>query len=97
MPGKAGWSYIVRYDPRGRPVKYNLEEEDNVKEEDDTNHEELATVDVSYVEYDQEVDHPNDVAYDFVLSDDIDDEYISKNDIDDDACMTDPFSNSNSG
>ena len=23
VPGKAGWSYIVRYDPRGRPVKYN--------------------------------------------------------------------------
>ena len=26
VPGKAGWSYIVRYDPRGRPVKYNPEE-----------------------------------------------------------------------
>ena len=25
--GKAGWSYIVRYDPRGRPVKYNALEE----------------------------------------------------------------------
>jgi hypothetical protein len=23
VPGKAGWSYFVRYDPRGRPVKYN--------------------------------------------------------------------------
>jgi len=21
VPGKAGWSYVVRYDPRGRPVK----------------------------------------------------------------------------
>ena len=21
--GKAGWSYTVRYDPRGRPIKYN--------------------------------------------------------------------------
>ena len=31
VPGKAGWSYIVRYDPRGRSVNYNpLEEEDNV-------------------------------------------------------------------
>ena len=30
---KAGWSYIVRYDPRGRSVNYNpLEEEDNVEE-----------------------------------------------------------------
>ena len=23
VSGKAGWSYIVRYDPRGRPFKYN--------------------------------------------------------------------------
>ena len=31
--GKAHWSYIVIYDPRGRPVKYNVvEEEDNVEE-----------------------------------------------------------------
>ena len=31
VPGKAGWSNIVRYDPRGRPIKYNTEEEDNVE------------------------------------------------------------------
>ena len=36
VPGKAGWSYIVRYDPRGRLVKYNApEEEEKVKEEGD--------------------------------------------------------------
>ena len=35
VPGKAGWSYIVRYDPRGRSIKYNAEEEDNVEEEGD--------------------------------------------------------------
>jgi hypothetical protein len=36
VPSKAGWSYIVRYDPRGRLVKYNhvVEDEDNYKEED---------------------------------------------------------------
>ena len=33
VPSKAGWSYIVRYNPRGRLVKYNaIEEEDNVEE-----------------------------------------------------------------
>ena len=38
--GKAGWSYIVRYDPTGIWVKYNaLEEEDNVKEEGDADKE----------------------------------------------------------
>ena len=24
--GKAGWSFVVRHNPRGRPVKYNLDE-----------------------------------------------------------------------
>ena len=24
VQGKASWSYIVRFDPRGRTVKYNL-------------------------------------------------------------------------
>jgi hypothetical protein len=36
VPGKESWSYIVRYDPRGRLVKYNhVEEEDNLEEDDD--------------------------------------------------------------
>ena len=36
VPGKVGWSYVVRYDPRGRPVKYNhvAKDEDNNEEED---------------------------------------------------------------
>ena len=34
VPGKAGWSYVVRYDPRGRLVKYNhVEDEDNQEEQ----------------------------------------------------------------
>ena len=33
VPGKAGCSYVVRYDPRGRTVKYNhVEDEDNHEE-----------------------------------------------------------------
>jgi len=24
VPGKMGWSFVVRYDPRGRSIKYNL-------------------------------------------------------------------------
>ena len=40
VPGKEGWSYIVRYDPRGRPIKYNLvEEEDNSDEQGDADQE----------------------------------------------------------
>jgi hypothetical protein len=32
VPSKTGWSYVVRYDPRGRPVKYNhvAEDDDNI-------------------------------------------------------------------
>jgi hypothetical protein len=26
VPGKPGWSFVVRYDPRGRSVKYNVPE-----------------------------------------------------------------------
>ena len=26
VPGKEGWSFVVRHNPRGSPVKYNLEE-----------------------------------------------------------------------
>jgi hypothetical protein len=36
VPSKEGWSYIVRYDPRGRTIKYNhvAEDEYNNEEED---------------------------------------------------------------
>ena len=26
VPGKVGWSFVMRHDPRGRQIKYNLEE-----------------------------------------------------------------------
>jgi hypothetical protein len=35
VPVKAGWSFVVRYDQRGRPVKYNIVEEENDLEEED--------------------------------------------------------------
>ena len=89
--GKAVWSYIVRYDPRGRSVKYNpLEEEDNVEEEGDADQEQLGSTDVLDEESDQEFNHPNSIADDFELGDDIDDEYITENDVD----MRDPFNDS---
>ena len=99
VPGKEGWPYIVRYDPRGRPIKYNaVEEEDNVEEEGDAYQEQwVAGVDVSDEESDQEDDHPNDVADNVIVSDDIDDEYITKNDVYNDADMRDPFNDNDSG
>ena len=74
VPRKVGWSYIVRYDPRGILVKYNApEEENNVKEEANADQEQLIVdIDVPDEKFDQEDDHPNDVADNDVVSDDID-------------------------
>ena len=42
VPSKVGWSFVVRHNPRGRPIKYNLDdanEEGSLKEGyDDTEH-----------------------------------------------------------
>ena len=27
VPGRMGWSFVIRHDPRGRPIKYNIVEE----------------------------------------------------------------------
>lgn len=36
VPNKLGWSFVVRHDPRGMPIKYNvIEEEDTEEVEDD--------------------------------------------------------------
>ena len=32
VPHKLGWSFVVRHDPRGRPVKYNVIEEEDIEE-----------------------------------------------------------------
>jgi hypothetical protein len=91
VPGKAGWSYVVRYDPRGRPIKYNhvAKDEDNNEEED---HDYADQEQVSHVVNvsDEEVDHPN--VGDDDLIDDIDN-YSSENDVDDDVDRNEPFTN----
>ena len=93
VPGKEIWSYVVRYDRRGRPVKYNhVDDEDNHEEEeddDDSDQEQVATVNV-FDEKFQEVDHQNVVDYDLI--DDVDD-YISEDAIDDDVDVNEPFVN----
>ena len=56
----------------------------------------MGTIDVSDEEYDQEVDHPNDVADNEIDIHDIDDEYLTKNDIDHDFDMSNIFNDSDS-
>ena len=93
VPGKSGWSYIVRYDPIGRPVKYNhVDDEDNHEEEEDdydSYREQVATVNVFDEEF-EEVDHPNVVYYDLI--DDVND-YIREDAIDDDVDVNEHFMN----
>jgi hypothetical protein len=31
VPGKMDWSFVVRYDPRGRPVNYTIDEEADIE------------------------------------------------------------------
>ena len=95
--GKAGWSYIIRRDPRGRLIKYNAKEEYNVEEKGDVDQEQLAVdIDVLDEEFDQEVDHPNDVADNEIDIDDIDDDYLTEHDTDHYPDMTDIFNDSDS-
>ena len=33
VPSERDWSFVVRYDPRGRPVKYIVDKEDGIEED----------------------------------------------------------------
>ena len=35
VPHKLGWSFFVRHEPRGRPIKYNAMEEEDIEEVED--------------------------------------------------------------
>ena len=35
VPHKQGWSFVVRHDPRGRPIKYNVMEEEDIEDDDE--------------------------------------------------------------
>ena len=84
VPRKSGWSYVFIYDPTGRRVKYNVEEEDNIEEQDDVEEQ------VAYVsDQEHEKVEPN-VGDNVVLEDDVDEDML-KNDIDDDADIVNPF------
>jgi hypothetical protein len=77
-----GRSYVVIYDPKGRRVKYNVVDDDDIEEEDDVEEQ----VDVLHEE-NEEVELDVDGNF---LDDHIDDEII-ENGIDDDVAMPNPF------
>jgi hypothetical protein len=67
VPGRGGWSYVVRYDPRGRLVKYNVVKEDDIEEEDDVEEQLVHVSDEDVVEV------QGDVLDNVLDEDDIDD------------------------
>ena len=95
VPCKAGQSFVVRHDPRGRPVKYNLDnanEEGSLEEEyNDEEHDEhdLGDDDDPVEDVLQEIVESDDVA-DNVDEDYFDDDTMSVNDLDNDDDMANP-------
>jgi hypothetical protein len=87
VPGKRDWSFVVRYDPRGRPVKYIVDEEDDIEEEDDV---ELEQEEYGSTDEEDREDEPGVGDNAPVLDDDIDEDML-ENDIDDDDDIINPF------
>ena len=105
VPVWGGWSYVVRYDPRGRLIKCNVAEEDDIEEEYDVE-EQLV-----HVSDEDDVEEQGDVLDNVFDEDDIDDvldeeleefqpnvgdnvpddDMIVNDDIDDDAKMANPY------
>ena len=79
VPGKRDSSFVVRYDPRGRPVKYNVEEEYDAESEreDGPTDEEDGEDDIG-------------IGDNAVFDDDVN-ENMSENDIDDGDDIVNPF------
>jgi hypothetical protein len=88
VPGERDWSFVVRYDPRGRPVKYtHVQEEYDIEEEDDSpDH----TKSEDHARSKNEEDHDPGIGDNAVLDDDVD-ENMLENDIDGDDDIVKPF------
>jgi hypothetical protein len=86
VPSRAGWSFVVRYDPRGMPVKYNVVEEDDIEEDDDAEEKELTYVTNEELEEDQS----NVLGDNAVLDDDVNEDML-KTDIDDNVDIINPL------
>jgi hypothetical protein len=91
VPGERDWSFVVRYDPRGRPVKYtHVQEEDDIEEEDDSPDQTEPEDHAGSTDEEDEEDHDPGVGDNAVLDDDVD-ENMLENDIDDDDDIVNPF------
>ena len=93
VPGKANWSFVVRHNPRGRPVKYNLEKgnEEGLEEEDDDEYHDQHELDDHVPEEDvKELFESNDVSNN-AHEDYINDDMIIVTEFDDDDDMANTY------
>jgi hypothetical protein len=91
--GERDWSFVVIYDPRGRPIKYtHLREEDAIEDQEDDSTDQTEPKDHGWstVEEDEE-DHAPGVGDNIAILDDDVDENMIENDIDDDDDIINPF------
>jgi hypothetical protein len=86
VPGERDWSFVVRYDPRGRPIKYIVEEEDYIEEEYDVPETEQEHGSTN----EEDKEYEPGVGDNAVLDDDVN-EYMLENDIDEDDDNINPF------
>ena len=93
VSGKAGWSFVVRHNPRGRMVKYNLEEgnEEGMKEEDNDEDHDQHELDDHVLEEDVEELVESDDVEENVHEDDINDDMMIVTGLDDDDDMANPY------
>ena len=77
VPGRGGWSFAMRHDPRGKSVKYNMEDdnEEGLEEEDDVEDDQHELEHHVPEEDDKKLVESDDLAYN-VHEDDIDDDMM---------------------
>jgi hypothetical protein len=91
--GERDWSFVSRYDPRGRRIKYtHLQEEDDIEyqEDDSIDQTELEDHGQSTDEEDKE-DHDPGIGDNIAIIDDDVNENMLENDIDNDDDIINPF------
>ena len=92
--GERDWSFVVRYDPRGRPIKYtHLQEEDDIEdqEDDSTKYQIEPEYHGGPTDEEDEEDHDLGIGDNIAILDDDVDENMLENGIDDDDDIINPF------
>ena len=86
------WSFVVRYYPRGREVKYtHAHEEDDIEYQEDDSPDQIELEDHAWsTDEEDKEDHDPCIGDNAVLDDDVDENTL-KNDIDDDDDIINPF------